>query len=72
VALKLARRGKPYDSIRAYDAYIDMRIVMLEEEAKKLPQDSRGEVDRQWYKRICAELYWVKKGSHNCYMEEEE
>lgn len=71
MVLTLARRGS-YDSIRAYDAYIDMRIVMLEEEAKKLPSNSRGEMDRQWYKRICAELHWVKKGSQNCYMEETE
>lgn len=66
------RRKIPYPSIRAYDAYIDMRMIQLEEESKKLPVTERGEMDKQWYKRIIAELYWVKQGSGNCWMEDDE
>lgn len=66
------RRKIPYPSIRAYDAYIDMRMIMLEEERDKLPNTIRGDIDKQWFNRIIAELNWVKKGSGNCFMEEEQ
>jgi len=67
----MSRRKVPYPSIRAYDAYIDMRMIQLQEERNKLPMNPRGEVDRQWFNRMIAELYWVKRGSGNCFMEEE-
>lgn len=57
-------------SIRAYEAYIDMRMMQLEEERDKLPGNPRGEIDKQWFNRIIAELYWVKQGSKNCFMED--
>lgn len=65
------RRKIPHPSVKAYDAYIDMRMVQLQEERNKLPSNERGEVDKQWFNRIIAELYWVKRGSGNCFMEEE-
>jgi hypothetical protein len=49
-----------------------MRMIMLEEERDKLPNTIRGDIDKQWFNRIIAELNWVKKGSGNCFMEEEQ
>jgi len=65
------KRRIPHPSVDAYNAYIDMRMIQLKDERDKLPNNERGDVDRQWFNRMIAELYWVKRGSGNCFMEEE-
>lgn len=65
MVLTLARRKK------SPHAYIDVRMVQLQEERDKLPDNERGNLDKQWFNRIISELHWVKQGQGNCFMEEE-